>query len=270
MQEHCLIRSLDEIDGNMSSPSLSGLSEASSPELTEEEEGYDGIEFLQPDVVGVVTPPRNQRNPVEIERRGSSSLAEPAKVGLPSKFDVLCGQSRICANHTGNRRFQVVLDIYAPRYNAATSKQEKMTLTKEIVGCIAAANGRFLKYKDGLWVEISNVTARDKVSHALRTKVQSWKRQQEERKSDKTTSKKTSSHRRRRTGSRRSSASSVVTTSSDIFTSSFDGNSSTTSSIMEDLLRTQREIFANLTQNDKMKNERQTHPLKKHTPIVVN
>ena len=32
---------------------------------------------------------------------------------LPGKFDILCGQSRICASHTGNRRFQVVLDMYA-------------------------------------------------------------------------------------------------------------------------------------------------------------
>ncbi|KAG7338905.1 hypothetical protein IV203_004805 [Nitzschia inconspicua] len=109
----------------------------------------------------------------------------PVQLGMPGKFDVLCGQSRICASHTGNRRFQVVLDIYAPRYDAATSKQEKMIMTKEIVASIQHAGGRFLKYKEGQWEEISDVTARDKASHALRTKVASWKRQQLEKKKKK-------------------------------------------------------------------------------------
>lgn len=75
----------------------------------------------------------------------------PVRVGMPGKFDVLCGQSRICASHTGNRRFQVVLDIFAHRYELATSKQEKMSMTKEIVNCIHQAGGRFLKYKANLW-----------------------------------------------------------------------------------------------------------------------
>merc|ERR1712199_133601 len=59
-----------------------------------------------------------------------------------------------------------------------TSKQEKMCMTKEVVRIIQVDNGgRFLKFKDGMWEEISIVAARDKVSHALRTKVASWKRQ---------------------------------------------------------------------------------------------
>merc|ERR1740138_939022 len=66
-----------------------------------------------------------------------------------------------------------------------------MMMTKEIVACINNTGGRFLKYNKtkttetengnvGMWEEISNVAARDKVSHALRTKVASWKRQQQQ------------------------------------------------------------------------------------------
>lgn len=277
MQEHCLIGSLEGNEAKiMSSNSLSALSDGSSPDLTEEN-CYDGSEFLQTENVGVVTPPRNDIAPVKIESRPNLSLSQlmddtTDKDGRPTDHDVLCGQSRVCASHPGNRRFQAVLDMYAPRYDAATSKQEKMSLTKEIVGVIAASTGRFLKYKDGVWVEISNVTARDKVSHALRTKVQSWKRQKQEKKSDKSPSKKTTAAtHRRRSRCRRSSSSSIVTTASDIYTSSFDGNSPHSSSIMEDLLRTQREIFANLTQIDKANNEKQIHPLKKQqSQISVN
>jgi hypothetical protein len=69
------------------------------------------------------------------------------------------------------------LDLYVKKYEAAKRKKEKMTLTKEIVACIIAAGGRFLKSQEnGMWVEISDVTARDKVSHALRTKVQYLKK----------------------------------------------------------------------------------------------
>merc|ERR1712166_1063066 len=94
------------------------------------------------------------------------------RVEIPNGYDILCGQSRICASHTGNKRFQTVLDTYATRYDSATSKQEKMIMTKEIVACIHNSNGRFLKYKNssnnkdigGIWEEISNVAARESLT----------------------------------------------------------------------------------------------------------
>lgn len=183
--------------------------------------------------------------------------------GVLTKYDVLCGQSRACANHSGNKRFQNVLDLYAPKYNAVSSKQEKMALTKEIVSCISASGGRFLRYKNGEWQEISDVTARDKVSHALRTKVASWKRQQDQDKSESSTPSpkgKRASHRGRRTASsprRRRSSSSCT---SDIATNSFDSNDTTSNSLIEDLLKTQREIFANL-QRDCETSTKEEHPI---------
>jgi len=53
-------------------------------------------------------------------------------------------------------------------------------MTKAVVSTIHESGGRFLKFKDGMWEEISTVAARDKVSHALRTKVSSWKRQHQQ------------------------------------------------------------------------------------------
>ena len=221
--------------------------------------------------------------------------------GIPTKFDVLCGQSRICASHIGNKRFQVVLDMYATRYESATSKQEKMALTKEIVGCITTSGGRFLKYKDGMWQEISTVMARDKVSHALRTKNASWKKQQEEQvKQRKASGKATTTGgkpkramstsaaissvaaaaaakddaSKRKTHRRRSSAPVAAAavarrrrSSTSIFKSlseggSFDGNDSSSSNIMDSLLSKQREIFASLTKTSD-KDGNSVHPLKK-------
>ena len=202
------------------------------------------------------------------------------RVEIPNGFDILCGQSRICASHTGNKRFQTVLDTYATRYDSATSKQEKMIMTKEIVACIHNSNGRFLKYKNssnnedigGIWEEISNVAARDKVSHALRTKVSSWKRQQQqlllqakdESNNNKDgggvgggggrggcagrrrTSMSKSRHRKGGIGrNRRSSSSSFASNASDIMTNSFDGGSDSTV-VVSDLMKAQRQIFATL------------------------
>jgi len=275
LNEELLFPSLyEQQENNMSSTNLSALSEESSPDLMDENDCGNGSEFLQTENVGIVTPVGEEAKPnttAKVEEKKTEEKPkvvpvekdnnDPAQVGLPSKFDVLCGQSRICANHTGNRRFQVVLDIYAPKYEQAKSKQEKMMLTKEIVGCIGAASGRFLKYKDGMWIEISNVTARDKVSHALRTKVQSWKRQRTEKASP--PKKKSSSPiRKRRNNTRRRSAPAVVTSGSDIRAVSFDGSTASSTSIMDELLRTQREIFEQLTQSDKPA-AKQTHPLKR-------
>merc|ERR1712176_284350 len=58
--------------------------------------------------------------------------------------------------------------------------QEKMCMTKEIVSKIHNSGGRFLRLKNKMWEEISTVAARDKVSHALRTKAASRKRRQEQ------------------------------------------------------------------------------------------
>lgn len=202
---------------------------------------------------------------------GASDEETPKRSGSPTKLDVLCGQSRSCAAHDGNKRFQAVLDMYAPKYSSVHSKQEKMNLTKEIVACITTSGGRFLKLKGGEWQEISTVAARDKVSHALRTKVASWKKQEQEKaeSSPVATSKGRRPGHRRRTsaGSRKprrnSSQSSIHSTSSEIATVSFDGSDPSSNALIEDLLKTQREIFANLQKENGNKGEE--HPLKRES-----
>merc|ERR1712194_739036 len=180
------------------------------------------------------------------------------RVKFPTECDILCGQSRICASHVGNKRFQAVLDTYTARYDKATSKQEKMMTTKEIVGYIHNLGGRFLKFKnnDGMWEEISNVAARDKVSHALRTKAASWKRhqhqqllQEEDGNNDSCGGGVSRSNGGRRSsmpnglrrqqkkgGGRRQGSCSLSITSN-----TSDG------AVLNDLMKAQREIFATLT-----------------------
>jgi len=185
----------------------------------------------------------------------TNSNGAVVRVETPTEYDILCGQSRVCSNHRGNKCFQVVLDQFAERYDAATTKQEKMTMTKEVVSILHNAGGRFLKLKDGAWEEISNVAARDKVSHALRTKVASWKRQQRQLSQNGLGGSDAPSRRRSsssislmasKSKHRRSSISSVA---SNIMTSSFHAGNIDDSSatVFGDLMAAQREIFQTLS-----------------------
>jgi hypothetical protein len=255
-QDDFLLNSLDtKEDFNNSSGALTVISDESLPDLMDDD-NFAGSEFLQSDNVGLVTPNNSMTEITQVETKMPTTVVvsqkeniAPAQSDEPTPFDVLCGQSRTCANHSGNKRFQAVLDSYASKYEAAKSKQEKMTLTKEIVACIANSGGRFLKFKENKWIEIANVTARDKVSHALRTKVQSWKRQQ----ASKSSPKKKPTFRKRRPSRRTSAAAPSL---AECKTVSFDGSTSSSTAVMDELLRTQREIFEKLTQSN------DAHPLK--------
>lgn len=202
--------------------------------------------------------PQEARKQDSPTRRRSKDATDKHKdrvrVEMPTKHDILCGQSRVCASHAGNRYFQDVLDDFAPRYHVATSKQEKMVMTKDVVATIHSSGGRFLKFKDGAWEEISTIAARDKVSHALRTKVASWKRQQEQMLQGgngcSSLSGRRSSSRscklKHRKGSRRSSASSVSPRTAGMGNLSFDTNDSSGLKV-NDMLKSQREFFESLT-----------------------
>mmetsp|Transcript_13440 Transcript_13440/g.15321 ORF Transcript_13440/g.15321 Transcript_13440/m.15321 type:complete len:200 (-) Transcript_13440:480-1079(-) len=138
-----------------------------------------------------------------------------------------------------------------------------MMTTKEIVACIHNSGGRFLKFKndDGMWEEISNVAARDKVSHALRTKAASWKRhqhqqllQEKEGNNDscgggvsrdnggRRSSMPNGLRRQRKRGGGRSQGSFSFSFASN---TSDGGNDS--AAVVNDLMKAQREIFATLT-----------------------
>lgn len=193
-----------------------------------------------------VSPKRNRA------REDNTPATERLRVETPTNMDILCGQSRVCASHPGNRRFQTVLESFASEYDIATSKQEKMTMTKAVVSIIHDSGGRFLKYRDDMWEEISTVAARDKVSHALRTKVASWKRQsqqylQQEKEDARTSSPKRRGHsksaiKQHRRGSRGSKG--TPSSLEDYNPISFDANEASSEPKLHGLLHSQREFFA--------------------------
>ena len=91
-------------------------------------------------------------------------------VAEPTDMDVLCSKDKSVAKHPGNVIFRERIELGTVLYASTSSKQDKMRITREIVSYMQDQYGsRFLKKTPGdVWVEISDQTARDKVSHALR------------------------------------------------------------------------------------------------------
>jgi hypothetical protein len=103
----------------------------------------------------------------------SSTKNQNVIVDSPGDLDVLCGKDKNLKNHPGNKAFSSMIDTMVIRYQGASSKQEKMNITRDIVlNMKKQYNTRFLKKSmvDGkeVWKEIPDQLARDKVSHAIR------------------------------------------------------------------------------------------------------
>ena len=110
--------------------------------------------------------------------RQPHAAAQSTIIVEPTEFDVLCAKEKFAIVHTGTRRFRSLIDDYQGRYAEATTKEDKMRITKEIVG-IVERSGRFLRYTKGAEVpyeELTHLEARDKTSHALRTACKRFRR----------------------------------------------------------------------------------------------
>jgi len=83
----------------------------------------------------------------------------------PGPRDVVCARGKQAYNHTGNRRFRVVIEMNLERYSKATTKMEKSLIVSSIVDCIrqASPEGGFLREEGGRWYEAGDQAAREKV-----------------------------------------------------------------------------------------------------------
>ena len=92
-------------------------------------------------------------------------------VDLPSKLDVLLGRGSPFNAHPGNKRLHEMVSLRFVEYDN-TPRAEKTRIAVEIVGDVHKSSGCFLKQDDesGMWVKVSNLEARNNVSHCFRRK----------------------------------------------------------------------------------------------------
>jgi hypothetical protein len=90
---------------------------------------------------------------------------------LPSKADILFGRDSQFVDHPGNNYLHEMVATYFDQYNREL-RAGKTRLAAEIVSLIHECSGRFVKQDDhsGMWVEVTNLEAQNKVSHSFRSK----------------------------------------------------------------------------------------------------
>ncbi|KAG7370288.1 hypothetical protein IV203_028034 [Nitzschia inconspicua] len=88
---------------------------------------------------------------------------------VPGRVDVLLGRGKPIQEHFGNLRYHILMDYYQKAYEDA-KKFEKMLVAQTIVDLVHKYKGRFLRQEGAGWIEVEPTVARDKVSHAFRTR----------------------------------------------------------------------------------------------------
>jgi hypothetical protein len=138
-------------------------------------------------------------------RRKQEQTALPPgvpRVVIPGRFDVLFGRGKPMQEHHGNlvrseelenylrhddpsgnrpltdlfvqllphyQRYHTILESFHSSYDTA-KKFEKMQIADSVVQSVKAYEGRFLKQEGAGWEVVDDLTARNKVSYAFRTR----------------------------------------------------------------------------------------------------
>lgn len=123
---------------------------------------------------------KDQTNTLEGEL--SYSESHLTNTTEPGPHDVLFGRGKRSSGHTGNRRFDVIINMNWMRYTKATNRLEKTAISEDIV-FVVKRSGRFLKF-DGeqqAWVEVNDEEARIKVRQALKYREKATKKKRRSR-----------------------------------------------------------------------------------------
>ena len=94
-------------------------------------------------------------------------------IDTPQSNDVLCGQDATYGQHPGNTLLREQLEGALGAYRRAKDRRDKILLINGIIKCMRETyNSRFVRLSDDPsqrgWIQVSEQSVRDKVSHALR------------------------------------------------------------------------------------------------------
>lgn len=105
------------------------------------------------------------------KRKRSRPYVEPEvkEYVEPTDRDVLLGRGGRTNHHVGNRTYLEAKESIQERYMLA-SKNDKTSISQDLVDIITSRGGRFLKLDDEVnkWYPVPNIVARKKASQTLR------------------------------------------------------------------------------------------------------
>ena len=88
----------------------------------------------------------------------------------PGPFDVICARGKYALNHAGNQRYRALIASHLDQYAQTKTKLEKSILVSQIMAAVREASplGGFVKQKSGVWYEVGDHLAREKIGQSLR------------------------------------------------------------------------------------------------------
>jgi hypothetical protein len=98
-------------------------------------------------------------------RTGRSQLAADFQ---PSQYSVICGKGKDCFNHPGNHHLRMLAGEFVADYSQADKKLSKSAIVTNVINVIRQAGGSFCKYENGVWFEVGDHCAREKISAMFR------------------------------------------------------------------------------------------------------
>jgi hypothetical protein len=102
-----------------------------------------------------------------IPRIKNGKIQLPANF-VPTESTVICGRGNAGTTSIGNRRLKSIVNSFLKPYSEAKNKLEKSAIVSRIVGAIKRGGGNFVKCEDGIWWEVYDAYAREKVGCLLR------------------------------------------------------------------------------------------------------
>jgi hypothetical protein len=102
-----------------------------------------------------------------IPRNNIGKIQLPANF-VPTEFTVICGRGKARTNSIGNRRLKSIVNSFLKPYSEAKNRLEKSAIVSSIVGAIKHGGGNFVKCEFGIWWEVDDALAREKVGCLLR------------------------------------------------------------------------------------------------------
>jgi hypothetical protein len=102
-----------------------------------------------------------------IPRNNIGKILLPANF-VPTEFTVICGRGKARTTSIGNRRLKYIINSFLKPYSEAKNRLEKSDIVSSIVGAIKRGGGNFVKCEDGIWWEVDDAYAKEKVGCLFR------------------------------------------------------------------------------------------------------
>jgi hypothetical protein len=107
-----------------------------------------------------------------ISKKNNSKKTRMPPKYIPNKNAVLCGRGKTCTTNPGNRRLRSLIRENLEAYGKSNNKVEKTEIVSRImdaikIGC-PSDEPSFLKKEDGIWYEVDDAYAREKIGCVFR------------------------------------------------------------------------------------------------------